>query len=280
MSLIKKFQLLNNLVVNQDYYKLLCLNKEIGYVHKEVAREIIFNIETLTLKNGSLYFLEKKNSNLSSTAEHIANLLIEKKKMPLLSKEMFSCKEFIDSKEFFKLDRSLVEMLGIRGYGVHLIAYIKKGNNYKIWVPKRNRSKLIDPLKLDNTVAGGVKAGENIYMALQREAKEEAGIKKFLLNKAKLTGTINYSWKNKRLSIRRDTLYLFDLEVDTSFLPKCYDGEVEKFKLMDWEEVLHQIQETNNFKTNCALVLANFLIRHGLLTNKNEKKYEEILRYN
>ena len=62
-------------------------------------------------------------------------------------------------------------------------------------------------------------------MALQREAKEEAGIKKFLLNKAKLTGTINYSWKNKRLSIRRDTLYLFDLEVDTSFLPKCYDGE-------------------------------------------------------
>ena len=33
-------------------------------------------------------------------------------------------------------------------------------------------------------------------------------------------------------------------------------------------------------KTNCNLVFANFLIRHGLLTNKNEKKYEEILRYN
>ena len=49
---------------------------------------------------------------------------------------------------------------------------------------------------------------------------------------------------------------------------------------MDWKKVLWLIQETNHFKNNCALVLANFLIRHGLLTNKNEKDYEEILRYN
>ena len=48
---------------------------------------------------------------------------------------------------------------------------------------------------------------------------------------------------------------------------------------MDWTRVLNLIQNTDSFKNNCALVIANFLIRHGLLTNSNEKRYEEILRF-
>ena len=103
---------------------------------------------------------------------------MKKKIFFIPANELFSCRNTIDGKEFFKLDRKLVEYLGIRGYGVHLIAYIKQKNSYKLWVPKRNKNKLVSPSKFDNSVAGGVRAGEGIFSALEREAYEEAGLKK------------------------------------------------------------------------------------------------------
>ena len=77
---------------------------------------------------------------------------------------------------------------------------------------------------------------EKIFLgALEREAYEEAGLKK-QLNNVKLVGTLNYNWKNSPYTLRRDTLYLFDLEVDDKFKPQCLDGEVEKFELMEWKK--------------------------------------------
>ena len=148
-----------------------------------------------------------------------------------------------------------------------------------MWVPKRNKNKLAAPSKFDNTVAGGVRAGENIFDALHREAHEEAGLKKKQINNVKLVGTINYNWKNSIHTLRRDTLYLFDLEVDKTFKPYCLDGEVEQFELMDWKKVLKLMQNTNSIKNNCNLVFFNFMVRHGLINSKLEKNYEKILRF-
>ncbi len=279
MSLLKKFKNLNNFTKKNNYYYLFYNNEHIGYVHNKVAEDIITNIENIWLIDGHLCIKAKNFKAGNKILKDIADLLVLKKKINNLSGELFSCKKTIESKEAFRLDRSLVEMLGIRGYGVHMIAYTKYNNSYKLWIPKRNKNKSVDPSKLDNTVAGGIKAGESIFEALKREAFEEASISPDSIKKTKLVGTINYSWKKSLYSIRRDTLFLFDLEVDNNFSPKSNDGEVENFKLMDWEKVLKLIQNTEVFKNNCALVIAHFLIRHGLLTNKNEKKYEEILRF-
>jgi len=278
LSLIKKFNKLNNFSYNSDYYDLICNKRKVGIVHHIVAEDIITNISDISLENKKLYFNATTFQKLSETCKKIAKLLLLKKKLKNLSKEFFSCRETLNGKEFFQLDRSLVEWLGIRGYGVHMLAYTRQDNSYKIWIPKRNKNKLVEPSKLDNTVAGGIKTGENIYDALKREALEEAGIGMSKLKKAKLVGTINYSWKNKLYTVRRDTLYIFDLEVNKNFRPYCLDGEVDEFQLLDWKKVLKLVQDTNKFKNNCALVVANFLVRHGLLNNKNEKHYEEILR--
>jgi len=278
LSLLSKFRELNNFVKDDNHYELICCQHKIGYIHKDIAKSLMLNIDGINLINGAVYFKDRSQIKLNKKALEIAKILYQKGKLSALSKELFSCKKSIDSKELFRLDRGLVEILGIRGYGVHLIAYVKNKNSYKLWVPKRSKSKLVEPSKLDNTVAGGIKAGEDIYSAIKREAYEEAGISAKDFKYTKLTGTINYNWKNKEYSIRRDTLYLFDMEVDESFKPTCSDGEVEDFKLMDWKEVLKLIQETDLVKSNCSLVFAHFLIRHGLMTNKNEKNYEEILR--
>jgi len=279
LSLLKKFEKLNNFIEDRNHYKVICCKQKIGFIHKEIAKGIIANIDDIFLLNGVVYFKDKSRLKLNKKILEIENFLAEELKILNLSGELFSCKKKINGKEFFRLDRSLVEMLGVRGYGVHLIAYVKVKNSYKLWVPRRSKNKLVDPSKLDNTVAGGVKAGENIYVAIKREAKEEAGVSDNDFKKAKLVGTINYNWKNKPYSVRRDTLYLFDMEVKKNFRPTCLDGEVEDFELMDWKKVLKLIQESDEVKSNCALVYAHFLIRHGLMTNRNEKNYEYILNY-
>lgn len=44
------------------------------------------------------------------------------------------------------------------------------------------------------------------------------------------------------------------------------DGEVEDFRLLDVEEVADLIQNTDEFKDNCNLVIIDFFVRHGLIT--------------
>ena len=278
MSLLRKFQHLNNFIYNENYYKLIFGKTKIGYVHREIARNLILYVKGLYLLGKKIYLEDTSEDQLKNIILKITETLTEKKKYFIPTGELFSCRKTIDGKEFFKLDRKLVEFLGIRGYGVHLIAYIKKRNSYKLWVPKRNKNKLVAPSKFDNSVAGGVRAGENIINALQREAYEEAGLKKKQLDHVKLVGTLNYNWKNSKYTLRRDTLYLFDLEVDKTFKPYCSDGEVEKFELLDWKSVLKLMQCTNSIKTNCNLVFFNFMVRHGLVNSKLEKNYEKILR--
>ena len=278
MLLLRKFQDLNNFIYNENYYKLILGKTKIGYVHRKVAKYLILNIEGIYLLEQNIYLENKSEIKLKKIILKITKTLSEKKNFFIPADELFSCRNTIDGKELFKLDRKLVEYLGIRGYGVHLIVYIKQRNSYKLWVPKRNKNKLVSPSKLDNSVAGGVRAGEDIFGALEREAYEEAGLKKEQLNDVKLVGTLNYNWKNSPYTLRRDTLYLFDLEVDDKFKPQCLDGEVEKFELMEWKKVLKLMQNTNSIKNNCNLVFFNFMVRHGLINKKLEKKYEEILR--
>jgi 8-oxo-dGTP pyrophosphatase MutT (NUDIX family) len=276
--LLRKFQELNNFIYNENYYKLIFGKTHIGYVHSKIAKHIILNVKDVYLLEKNIYLENTSEIKVKKIILKITETLSKKKNFFIPSSELFSCRNTIDGKEFFKLDRKLVEYLGIRGYGVHLIAYIKKKNSYKLWVPKRNKNKLASPSKFDNSVAGGVRAGEGIFSALEREAYEEAGLKKKQLNNVKLVGTLNYNWKNSPYTLRRDTLYLFDLEVDDKFKPQCLDGEVEKFELMEWKKVLKLMQNTDSIKNNCNLVFFNFMVRHSLINEKLEKNYEEILR--
>ena len=278
MSLLRKFQDLNNFIYNDNYYKLIFGKTHIGYVHSKIAKQIILNVKDVYLLEKNIYFENISKIKVKKIILKITETLSEKKNFFIPANELFSCRNTIDGKEFFELDRKLVEYLGVRGYGVHLIAYLKQKNSYKLWVPKRNKNKLASPSKFDNSVAGGVRAGEGIFSALEREAYEEAGLTKKQLNNVKLVGTLNYNWKNSPYTLRRDTLYLFDLEVDDKFKPQCLDGEVEKFELMEWKKVLKLMQNTNSIKNNCNLVFFNFMVRHGLINKKLEKNYEEILR--
>lgn len=70
------------------------------------------------------------------------------------------------------IERSASALFGIITYGIHLTAYVEIGEhkmrekNTKfgmlIWIPRRSKTKQTYPGMLDNTVAGGLAAGEDI----------------------------------------------------------------------------------------------------------------------
>lgn len=75
----------------------------------------------------------------------------------------------------------------------------------------------------------------------------------------------------------QDILYCYDLELASDFTPRCTDGEVEAFYLMDIEEVAKIVKNSDDFKPNCNLVIIDFLVRHGYLSDKDED-YLEIVQ--
>ena len=133
MSLLRKFQDLNNFIYNENYYKLIFGKTQIGYVHRKIAKYILLNVKGIYLLEQKIYFENISQTKLKKVILKITETLSEKKKLFIPADELFSCRNTIEGKELFKLDRKLVEFLGIRGYGVHLIIYIKRKNSYKLW---------------------------------------------------------------------------------------------------------------------------------------------------
>ncbi|UKZ82164.1 hypothetical protein TrVFT333_009948 [Trichoderma virens FT-333] len=63
--------------------------------------------------------------------------------------------------------------------------------------------------------------------------------------------------------------WVYDLKLPVDVVPRPKDGEVEEFLLCDVDEIKRDLR-AGKFKPNCALVMIDFFIRHGILTEANE----------
>jgi len=117
--------------------------------------------------------------------------------------------------------------------------------------------------------------GISLRKNLEKECYEEAGMSAELASQAVSVGLVSYKY-DYRLGSNEDIIYCYDLELPPEFEPRCTDGEVEAFFLMDIEEVAAIVRETDDFKLNCNLVIIDFLVRHGYL-EAGEKGYFEVV---
>ena len=89
-------------------------------------------------------------------------------------------------------------------------------------------------------------------------------------------GLVSYRYEYE-LGGKEDIIYCYDIELDEDFVPECTDGEVEEFYLMPIDEVADIVKNTHEFKTNCNLVIIDFLVRHGFIEVEDED-YIEIVQ--
>lgn len=137
---------------------------------------------------------------------------------------------------------------------------------------------------LDNTVAGGIATGELPLNCIVREASEEASLPAHIVRKhIKAAGTVTYIHvRDERAGgetglLQPECQFVYDLDLtdagDVQLKPS--DDEVEGFELMGVEEVQEAMAE-GRLKPNCALVLLDFFVRHGVLTPEGERDYMEV----
>ncbi|KAI0456462.1 NUDIX hydrolase domain-like protein [Xylaria acuta] len=192
-----------------------------------------------------------------------------------------------DTEVLYSAERSGIGMLGVMRYGVHMTGYVRDDaapHGMRIWVPRRAPNKPTYPGMLDNTVAGGLMTGEDPFECIVREADEEASLPgKLMRERAKFTGTVSYIYITDERAggeagqIYPETQWVYDIELPTDERPTPKDGEVAEFYLWTVDEVREELAK-GKFKPNCALIVVDFFIRHGIITAANEPDYAEILQ--
>lgn len=199
----------------------------------------------------------------------------------------------------FSIERAASGLFGIITYGAHMTVYSRSKSGgvgdgkgeMKIWVPRRAKNKSTYGGMLDNTVAGGLATGEIPFEGLVREASEEASLpEKLVRERAKAVGTVTYFHiRDERAGgetglLQPEFQYVYDLELEEDekdengevISCKPSDDEVEEFKVMTVAEIKESLRK-GEFKPNCALVLLDFFVRHGILHQGNEESYSQIV---
>lgn len=192
-----------------------------------------------------------------------------------------------DAEVLYSAERSGTGMLGVMRYGVHMIGYVRDEaapHGIRIWVPRRAADKSTYPGMLDNTVAGGLMTGEDPFECIVREADEEASLPAVAMReRATFTGMVTYIYITDERAggeagqIYPETQWVYDIELRADERPTPKDGEVAEFYFWTVDEVRDALAQ-GLFKPNCALVVVDFFIRHGIITADNDPDYAEILQ--
>ena len=177
---------------------------------------------------------------------------------------------------FFNMERAAVPLFGVVGYGVHMNGIVVDGDGMKMWIGRRSFEKRSAPGKLDQMVAGGQPAGMSLGKNLIKEAAEEADVPAALTARAVPVGAVTDCVERPE-GLRRDVLFIYDLELPADFRPVNTDGEVAEFYLWPMDRVIGTVRDTDDFKFNCALVVVDFLVRHGFIS-PDHPDYMDVLR--
>ncbi|KAJ5158782.1 uncharacterized protein N7500_008433 [Penicillium coprophilum] len=184
-----------------------------------------------------------------------------------------------------EIERCASALFGIVTYGVQLLSFVRDKGGLKLWIGTRAEGKQTYPSMLDSTAAGGLGAGKLPIEALICEAREEASIPEEVVRmKVKPMSHLTYFHIRGNKAggetglFQPEVEYTYELELEPGMIPKPKDSEVECFSLYNIDEVLFALKE-GQFKPNSAIVIVEFLIRHGILNAENEPGYSVILSH-
>ena len=176
---------------------------------------------------------------------------------------------------FLLIERAAVPWFGVRAYGVHMNGFVRSADGLKMWVARRSLTKPTGPGKLDQMVAGGQPADIGLYDNMLKECGEEAGVPRDIARHARAVGAITHALETD-IGFRPDIIFNFDLELPDDFTPVNTDGEVDAFYLWPIEQVMERVRDSDEFKFNCALVIIDFLVRHGYI-DADDPDYSDIV---
>lgn len=236
----------------------------VGHVHHERVPMLLDGDAVFGLEAGLLTLRGADFGSRSVAIAHVVDRLVAAGELRPVLGEYYPVAAGCAPVPLLQIDRTAVAWFGVRAAGVHLNGYVRRADGLHLWVAERSRRKRSYPGHLDNLVAGGSAIGMSARETLVKECHEEAGIAPLLAEAAIPVGALRYVMQDGH-SLKPDVLACFDLELPADFVPQALDGEVESFRLWPIDEVVESVRGSGLWKPNCALVVIDFLLRHGAL---------------
>ena len=253
----------------RDFKPLYIGGKRYGYVLNELAGLLLSETPVFDVAADGIALKAKfENFDGRSDALRTAAQWIAKHYDRPLRDEMYAVVEEWGDEPVAQVDRAAIPWLGTRAWGVHVNGYVRKKDGLYLWAGERALDRPSAPGQLDNIIGGGQPIGLTIEENLCKEAMEEAGIAREIALTAVRAGEVDYR-QAREDGLRTDTLVVYDLELPDGYMPRNTDGEVAAFHLFPVEEIAKIVRETDRFKLNCNLIIIDFLMRHGVITQKD-----------
>ncbi|MDR3369876.1 NUDIX domain-containing protein [Rhodoferax sp.] len=153
------------------------------------------------------------------------------------------------------VERGVARWLGIATHAVHFLGHTGDG---RVWVQQRALDKAIDPGLWDTMVGGMVPASDNLTTALRRETWEEAGIDFNRVMRLHAGGRLQVARPNAKdggVGYVVEHIDWFMGLIPDDVTPINQDGEVAQFALLNWTELMSQL-EANAFTLDAALIFS------------------------
>lgn len=251
---------------------------ELGQVHRASLERLSDFPDLVSVGNASVTLASSATDFWSRSAalDRLADRLVETGDILEKHNELYPIASSFHATPVCAVDRKLVPLFGIKAYGVHVNGVVRTSAGIELWVGKRAADKAVAPGKLDNLVAGGQPMGLSAIDNVVKECAEEADIPEALARTAVPVGAITYRMMMER-GLRDDVLFVYDLALDPDFTPRNTDGEIESFERWPLARVAERVRDTDDFKFNVALVIIDFLIRHGVI-NAEHPDYQALVK--
>ncbi len=249
----------------------------VGWLRPALARRLAVFSDILRMGDGTVELAPDLDifERRTAAVEILVEALVADGVVPRKRREHYPVLSAWGAEPLLSIDRAAVTPFGVVAHGIHVNGFVRRpGGGLDLWIGRRSRDRSVAAGKFDNLIAGGQPVGLTLAQNLVKEAYEEAGIGPELAARAVPTGAITYRME-AALGLKVDCLFVYDLDLDSAFVPRNTDGEVEGFEAMPWQRVAEIVRDTDDFKFNCNLVIIDFLIRHGLIT-PNEPGYLDL----
>src|SRR5687768_8568816 len=249
-----------------EYRRFMVAKQHVGWVMPDFAVALarfphVFHVDekAVTLQPRLRSFKQRSEA----VADVVATLRAEGL-IPGWRNEAYPVAQSFYTAPLLQMERAATVLFGTLSYGVNLNGFVGRGWGMKVWIAKRAETKPVDPGMMDLIVGGGQPMGISPWNNLMKECREEAGMPVDIADKAKPVGVITLLAVIQG-HMRVGLQFNYDLELPESFTPQNTDGEVEAFLLIPVSELIDRLKSADDFSYDVAVVLIDFLIRHGFV---------------
>ncbi|MFM0048895.1 NUDIX hydrolase [Caballeronia grimmiae] len=238
-------------------------DERVGWIRRTDARLLARWPETFVIDDQTVRLhptLTNVDTRTAALATVIAALRADGN-IPGWRDETFAIRNDFDAAPLAFIERAASRFFGTMTYAVHLNGIVKyRDSAPQLWIARRSDTKAVDPGMLDNVVAGGIGWGMGVEPTLVKECWEEAGMPAELASTA-TPGGVFHVLQSIPEGTQAEQLFVYDVVLPESFVPRNQDGEVGEHRLARIEDVARWIEE-GALTVDASLATLDCLLRH------------------